>query len=411
MTSVLLEEGLRMSITLKNLYQETGKYYQIQLVAGESGLSREVAWVQFCEEPDNTEFFRGNDLIITTGLCLDDGDWLLAFMRKMVAHKSAGLILNVGKYIKPEHITAAVHAFCEQEAFALFVIPWHIRLGDVMEDYCNRLFRAKQQETDLVELVRTAVFQPEKSPLVEQELCVKGLAGDEFAVLVWRVEGKELEEAEKNNFLLSIKAQLNQKQKSYVIFWHQKQILALIFHPDESSLQSLLEAVANLGSRLLQGQGKLVGGCSSFYRTAACMYKAYHEAVSALAMAVKRGKPYLTFSDLGVYRLVFAVDDQDLLHKLHDEQLAELKAYDEGHHSQLLPTLRAYLLAGGSLQGTAEAMFTHRNTISYRLGKIREIVPFDLASAEDCFALMMAFYIEDYQSALARTKEFVQDAQ
>lgn len=59
-----------------------------------------------------------------------------------------------------------------------------------------------------------------------------------------------------------------------------------------------------------------------------------------------------------------------------------------GRH--LLSTAYAYLDAGGSLEATARALFVHANTVRYRLGRIEELVGFDLTDQRDEWTVRMA---------------------
>lgn len=54
------------------------------------------------------------------------------------------------------------------------------------------------------------------------------------------------------------------------------------------------------------------------------------------------------------------------------EKLGPVLAYDKAHKSCCLETLYQYLICSGSIQKVAEAMFCHRNTVSYRVRILRE---------------------------------------
>lgn len=40
--------------------------------------------------------------------------------------------------------------------------------------------------------------------------------------------------------------------------------------------------------------------------------------------------------------------------------------------------------------------FTHRNTVNYRMNKIKELTGSDFTNSVVCFHYMLAFYMEDY---------------
>lgn len=377
-----------MSIALKALYRETAPRYGLKLLAGEAGLAREATWVQFCEEPDNIEFFRGGELVLTTGLCL--GRDLLSFLQRVLKKRAAGVVFNIGKYISPEDVTDEVKAFCERESLPIFSMPWHVRMGDIMEDYCDRLLTAKQDERGLCDLLQTAIFQPGGVAAARGELKKRGLYHLPFVFCAWQ-EMRPPKDPKRREMLLAAKSYLNRRQGEYVIFWQRDRLVALIFEPQERA-EKILTGVSQAG----RAAGlDLFGGAGEIHKKAKEISLAFNEACAALIMARARKKAALLFGGLGIYRLLFAVQDKTLLKKMADEELGALKGYDSTHGGALLSTLRAYLFCGGSLQAAAEATFTHRNTVSYRLTKIKEIVGEDLDTAEKRFSLMLAFYIEE----------------
>ncbi|MDY4417015.1 helix-turn-helix domain-containing protein, partial [Selenomonas sp.] len=103
-------------------------------------------------------------------------------------------------------------------------------------------------------------------------------------------------------------------------------------------------------------------------------------------------------------RLFFTHPDRALLRRLADQRLAVLRDYDAQHHAQLTETLHQYLLAGGSLQATAEATFTHRNTANYRVHKIKELTNCELQSAEERFAFLLAYEIDAYLNLSSKSQ-------
>ncbi|WP_243145485.1 helix-turn-helix domain-containing protein, partial [Clostridium neonatale] len=57
--------------------------------------------------------------------------------------------------------------------------------------------------------------------------------------------------------------------------------------------------------------------------------------------------------------------------------------------------LKLYINNNSSIQAVSEKTFTHRNTINYRIKKIKEILNTDLNNPKDKFNYMLAFYIEE----------------
>ena len=71
------------------------------------------------------------------------------------------------------------------------------------------------------------------------------------------------------------------------------------------------------------------------------------------------------------------------------ETLKKLYLYDDEHKGELITTLQMYLRNKQSIRKTADAMFVHYRTISYRLEKIKQIsgINFCLDNANEVLAV------------------------
>jgi len=119
---------------------------------------------------------------------------------------------------------------------------------------------------------------------------------------------------------------------------------------------------------------------------------AYREAEQALAIGrhLHGGGHATSFSELGAYRLLFALRDSPELAEFCRESLAPLIEYDSRNGTELVKTLDAYFANGTNLQATADALFLHRNSLAYRLRRIEEVCGVDLDDIEDRFRLQLA---------------------
>lgn len=79
-----------------------------------------------------------------------------------------------------------------------------------------------------------------------------------------------------------------------------------------------------------------------------------------------------------------ANDRVNLLNYVHPA-IRALMEHDAAHGSELVETLYAYMQNGCSTARTALLLCLHKNTLLYRLGRIREITGNDLSSGEDLF--------------------------
>src|SRR6202521_3559399 len=119
------------------------------------------------------------------------------------------------------------------------------------------------------------------------------------------------------------------------------------------------------------------------------------EAEQALTMGRRLLGPdsATAFKNLGLYRLLYALQPLPELRQFRDDALARLGAKDR--RGVLLQTLGAYLATNGSPTDAADRLHLHRNTVLYRLGRIEDLLGVDLRNAEVRLALHLALKIGD----------------
>lgn len=76
-----------------------------------------------------------------------------------------------------------------------------------------------------------------------------------------------------------------------------------------------------------------------------------------------------------------------------------LRRADAERGSDLERTLRTYYECGSSITSTADALFLHRNSVRYRLDRIRALLGFDFDHPLVSSALLTAFAIDEAASA------------
>ena len=89
---------------------------------------------------------------------------------------------------------------------------------------------------------------------------------------------------------------------------------------------------------------------------------------------------------------------------LLDKRVVAMARYDREHGTELMDTLFIYLQNACNTQRSARMLSLHKNTLLYRLGRIREILGCDLSSGEDQFMLQLSyrvlFYLDLFKSRL-----------
>ena len=122
-------------------------------------------------------------------------------------------------------------------------------------------------------------------------------------------------------------------------------------------------------------------------------YRAALTAMSLSASESGEGR-VIRVPDLGIYSLLLDARRPHELAAFAAATTAELQAYDDQNDTELLATMRIYLEERGKLAATARRLFVHVNTVTYRLGRIRDIAGGHPGDMEFALRFELAFMIE-----------------
>lgn len=371
-----------MRTQVKALYEAAKTKYKLTLHAGQSGMSNSASWVYLAEDINNAPFLKGGEMAITTGLFRKSGITLYEFIRTLATYNCSGIVLNVGQYLHPEDITPEITEFCDTNQFPLFTMPWEIHLVDIMQEFCSLFIRESRREDQLSAAFQSAVYQiptPENALRTLAQYGFSELA--EYRVLAIR----NLTDS------TQVTSPLNSCGLKYHLFPHENlQVLIYDTARDQLPLEKVIEVVCFCDSITL--------GVSDKANSLREIGEFYKHARFALSAAEFWKRPFVRFDQLGTFQMLFCVSNPALLKTMYEKQLAELEAYDLQHDLDYMDTLRMFLLSDCNLLETAARMHAHRNTIVYRIRKIKDILHTELDNSMIKFDLLLAFYIREYLS-------------
>lgn len=346
-----------MAYPLNYFYKKTKGKYRLSLLSGETGLSSLISWVYLMEDIQNTDFLRGGELVITTGMSIRSDDELLSFAKELHAHHACGLILNTGHYIK--EVPDILIRYCESVQMPLFTMPWEIHIADIMENYCNEIMIQKHVDSQIQEAFEKALFHPDEEEKYIQTLYRYGYT---------------------DNTNYRILASYQPLKMNGLAFFH-NEVNYYVFPQNEPVPET---SDVPIGLSLVTRIGDLAIGRKHAYQ--------------ALLVGNISGRLITDYNKIGLYQTVFAIPDKTTLRSLSMPLLQPLLDYDKEHGTDYMGLTRLYLELDGSVQKVAERTFTHRNTVNYRIGKIKKLLDTDFSSLEECCRYQIAFYIYDVLS-------------
>ena len=160
--------------------------------------------------------------------------------------------------------------------------------------------------------------------------------------------------------------------------------------PEECA--DVMEAFADRAARKMPERRVWVG-VSDQVTDISNLRLSFRRARAAVTMAENVDDSIQFFDKMGLYRLLYMVDDPLLLKSLSDHLLQPLLEYDEQHGGGYLETLESYLKNSGSIKAMADELFIHRNTILYRMTNIKKLLGSDLEDSRERMMFAIACMI------------------
>ena len=112
----------------------------------------------------------------------------------------------------------------------------------------------------------------------------------------------------------------------------------------------------------------------------------------------------LDYTDFVYYDLLHQLNEKLMLEDYCHPTLQLLKHYDRNNNSDLYYTLNTYLECDKNLRKTAAHLYIHKNSLTYRLNRIREITGLDFNDSSITYALIDSFRIEKYLESVFNNK-------
>lgn len=220
-----------------------------------------------------------------------------------------------------------------------------------------------------------------------------------YSVVFIQVEGKKDGPTERLNEINNLlKAFLMHYYEKFMIFTHEGRLLLVLADYSETETHAIVESAMQYLGKILKPEEVLSYGVGKNTRSIRCLYKSYHQASSLQKLQahgkVDRSLHY--YSELGLYKLLLAIEDPDILEDYYEKTILPLINYDQEHGTSLYAFLQCYLETDCNAKVTAEKLYIHRNSVTYNIHKIESILHISLSSLNVKMQLFMGMLIRDF---------------
>ena len=394
-----------MGFTIEDMLTLTGDRYQMSLIAGNNGWANSISWVLMLEDFTILRNFVGKELAVTTGMGFDSEEKLLALVRDLNEHHAAGLIVNTGFYI--HEIPRSVLDLCDKLDLPLLTVPWEILITEMIKDLSIRIFLQGMTDEQIIGAFIKAIGSPDMAATARQDLLQYFDVDGDFQIVLMHIPDLDtMDTVERKRIGYRMELYLENVTHNCSFFYYDGSFVLICNNlPADITEQVIRDFEKRIALRM--PDEKISIGVSSRMKDLDNLYVAYRRARAALQMAIGTGRQRILFEDMGIYRLLYLVPDHALLREMSEDLLKPVIDYDKKHQSQLLETLENYIRLEGSFQAMSELMYVHRNTLMYRVNKIKKLLDTDLAGSEDKLNYQMACLIMHMKAEYHKEKSII----
>lgn len=379
------------------------------LRAGAGGMKNIVRWIYFADclqcvqsEYKVEDYIHGGEFVILTNRSVTDNkDTLIGLIGKMLAHGISALGINEGQ------ISDELIQYADENDLPLFELPEKYPLIDLSQILCNKLV-LEENNKNLEEQLFTSILDSEhlnrESVLAQARYLNVDLSGG-FCVVEFALKAAQNQNG--NSLALGrelrhiISMEFSFYTASDILMLSQTgSVLALVSSEriKEEDLKMILQRIVEKSRK----QHKItvdigIGTEVEYLEDVKISRKEAADAIRNAAMADASGQIY-RYREQGIYTLISKIQDDKFLDKYVEKQIGSLIRADALNKGNLCETLESYLNHNCNVKETAQALYIHRNTMNYRMNKIKEILGEDFENLDNCLMLKLAFIIRRYRS-------------
>lgn len=401
---------------------------QAKIIAGKSGLSNSIRWVYKPENMNFAKWVKGQELLIISTPVIKSQDFNLSLVIKKAnkLNMSGALLLTGDKYIAS--IDSSVVSYANLNNFPIFVISGEIPLVDIFEEIGHAIAYNKNSDTLSDDILSGIIFGKN---INEDAFAMK------FSEAGYDLDGKNrmftinihgdrrIEEYEYDTVISKIKNEFNSGNMNALLSRYGNNIVGCFclkkgevdvsgrsadinmsgnniseIIPVDSSMKNIQdtdtvsesdkkEVLAKIYKSLseylysISSDIKLVMGVGRAYEGIGDLQKSFTEASRCVILSEKMnmsGRVFL-YEEMGIYNLFSELADKKVMQEFIDNTLGVIIEYDRNNNSNLLETLKAYLWNNNSLIHASEQLYTHRNTVKYRVQRISQLTGRDFDDA------------------------------
>lgn len=392
---------------------DTEDFRDAELIAGDSGLDKEISWVHVLETwDDSNKWVDGSELILCSAVGVKDGTELVPFFRQLLEKGISGFCLQLHMYvdeIPQEMVDLANEYNCPLLTFKRLVrfIDLSRNLIRIILEYVNQDYIIEKQKMDANFWMLNWLNGNVDRGRICEHMQLEPNQVDKFRWFATVVEYRKSKityhwsESIYLTIAKTLRAVFQENQFTFYPFFADGLLTGIIMdYGVNETWKDRFAAVGetiNKNLRIQDGKPQLILAAGYRCQGIKEIPRSYRTALKTLEICQKFQIKRHIYEDLNLYFILSLIEDSDHLAELQEfvmDQLKPLLSFDITHNGKLMSTLAKYYECNGSKQLTAQELNISRQSLYYRLEQIEAILGMDplLMEARLTLEMCLVFY-------------------
>lgn len=390
-----------MAVTLRQLYDEIRQKEEILLVAGDKGLDRDVHWIHMVEGASISDFLEGDELAFTTGVALNSKEELFELVQITHKKNATGMVINIGPFIK--EIPQTVIDFANENGFPIFSVPWRVHMANIMRYISMQITLDEQKNMEFASALKNAVYFSDNEELYVPTFLKYGYKKEwSYCVANLQICDRTLNpihEKDRSRALNLIQRAVRNENGQVLVQEIDKEFIFFCHNYSEQKVKLMINRVWKEIAYYLPSGTRYYGGIGRMVKNINEIGKCYRQAIQVRSLQRQRHQKNVcvSYNTLGVYKLLLAVENEELMNEYYEELLGPLERYDRINETDYYYFLKQYFECDCSTQVAAKNLHLHRNSVIYKLHKCEEILGIEINNQRIRTELMIAFMMKEIQ--------------
>lgn len=371
-----------MAVALEELYTEIAPKYGMQLET-ESCFQKVIEWIHMIEDKQFIKLLHGNELILNTGVPYISEEWLRDYIEKLHEANAGGLVICVqaGEKLPEEIIT-----YANELHFPIFTTGWDCPFVELTRMFAEILIKNEQKEMNLITALKNAIhYHKNENEYVEIFENHGFFYRQKYVVAILSCNAYRT--AAGNPKLEQLEKRIQYSGHQTIIYEERGRLVILFAGEKKETLIDIFRRTCGIDKNIYVGIGTIVEKLSDIYKSYAHADSAYQLTKTAINTNL------LWYDGLGAYKLLSNLKEPELAGDYVQEILGSLIQYDEEHDTEYVSILQKFFEHECSILHASKALYCHKNTLTYKLNKIREILGYDILLNENRMKIMLAYHI------------------